>query len=183
MRDQGRAAGMFAEHAPALRRYAQARVGAADADDVVSATFLRAHRARDSWDPDLGSPAAWLFGIASNEIRNHRRAAQRRLRLLAALPPAAQTGPEESATVERIDAQRAVARLIPQLLRLHEVDRDILLLNAWAGLSPTEIAQALGMKPATVRTKLRRTRERLRRGASSNGNDNLVRLEFGRVAR
>lgn len=185
MRDRERAAELFSEHAAALGRYARARVGAADAEDVVAATFLRAYRARDSWNPSLGSEAAWLFGIASNEIRNHRRSEQRRMRLLSVIPPPMQMGSVESATVERIDAQRAVARLVPHLQRLHELDRDILLLNAWAGLSPTEIAQALGMVPATVRTRLRRTRERLRRSVSANGsdNDNDKSLEYGRVTR
>src|SRR3954454_3918070 len=45
--------------------YVAYRIGhGADAEDVTSATFERALRYRDSFDPRRGDPASWLIGIA-----------------------------------------------------------------------------------------------------------------------
>jgi RNA polymerase sigma-70 factor (ECF subfamily) len=41
-------------------------------------------------------------------------------------------------------------------------ERDVLLLVAWAGLQPVEVAAALGVNVTTVRTRLHRARTALR---------------------
>jgi RNA polymerase sigma-70 factor (ECF subfamily) len=46
---------------------------------------------------------------------------------------------------------------------LSEGDREVLLLEAWEGLRPSEIAELLSLPPETVRTRLHRARVRLRR--------------------
>jgi RNA polymerase sigma-70 factor (ECF subfamily) len=45
--------------------------------------------------------------------------------------------------------------------KLKRRDREVLLLHAWAGLSSAEIARALGIPDATVRTRLSRLRKKL----------------------
>ncbi|MGH9058662.1 MAG: sigma factor-like helix-turn-helix DNA-binding protein, partial [Acidimicrobiales bacterium] len=44
--------------------------------------------------------------------------------------------------------------------------RDTLLLVAWAGLEPSEVAEALGVPPGTVRSRLHRLRRWLRANAA-----------------
>lgn len=47
--------------------------------------------------------------------------------------------------------------------RLPEADREVLLLTCWEGLSPDEVAVALGLAAGTARTRLHRARQRLSR--------------------
>lgn len=151
------------------------RAGAQVAEDLVSETFLTALRNRDTFDPVRGTAQAWLFGIATNLLRNHHRSEVRRseVRHLAATTRhLGQAGDEVTADdgVEgRLDAAAAVKRLVPDLLRLDGLDRDILLLNAWAGLTLVEIAAALNMPAGTVRSRLHRLRRDLRAAIPAQG--------------
>jgi DNA-directed RNA polymerase specialized sigma24 family protein len=47
------------------------------------------------------------------------------------------------------------------LAALSEDDREVLLLAGWEGLSPNEIAIAMGLRAVTVRRRLHRARRRL----------------------
>lgn len=154
---------LFERHGDRLRRYLAGRVGGTHADDVLSEVFLAACRRWPTFDPDQGSEIAWLFGIATTEVRSHARDEARHLRrVLAQCADRPQPTPAED-TDDRVDAQRRIWRLVPDLNDLDSVDRDILLLVAWAGLTPTEVALSLDMPPATVRSRLHRARQRLRR--------------------
>ncbi|ACV80122.1 RNA polymerase sigma factor [Nakamurella multipartita] len=154
---------LFERHRDRLRRYLTGRVGPTHADDLLSEVFLAACRRWSSFDPDRGSELAWLFGIATTAIRSHARDEARHLRRILALsadrPQAG--GADESG--DRVDAQRRIRRLLPDLKLLDPIDRDILLLIAWAGLSPAEVALSLDLPAATIRSRLHRARRRLRR--------------------
>ena len=52
--------------------------------------------------------------------------------------------------------------LAAALAELRRDEREILLLHAWAELTDTEIAAALGIPAGTVKSRLSRTREKLR---------------------
>lgn len=153
---------LFDRYAPSIHRYLATRVGAQIADDLVADTFLAALRSRNTFDPSLGTPQAWLFGIATNLLRNHRRSEGRHLTATTRhLVQTSSTTPVDDGVEQRLDAAAAVKRLVPDLLRLDVTDRDILLLNAWAGLTPAEIAVALNMPAGTVRSRLHRLRRTL----------------------
>ncbi|MEU9250562.1 RNA polymerase sigma factor [Streptomyces sp. NPDC048270] len=157
---------LFAEiydaHAQAV--YAHAVRMTADrtgAEDIVSLTFLEAWRLRDTLD-SVTSHRAWLFGVATNVIRNTRRAARRHRDAIARLPPPDAVPDVADAVVSRIaDAAQAAATLAV-LKRLRRTDREVLLLHVWSGLSHDEVAQACGVPVGTVRSRLSRTRARLR---------------------
>jgi DNA-directed RNA polymerase specialized sigma24 family protein len=59
-------------------------------------------------------------------------------------------------------AQEQDARVRQILQGLSPPDRDVLILTAWEGLSPKEIATVLGIPAVTVRTRLHRARRRFR---------------------
>ena len=80
------AGSLFAEHADQLLRYCCGRLPRPDAEDVVAQTFLVAHRRLPAYRPSGAGVRAWLFGIATNLVREHRRAEGRRLRALARMP-------------------------------------------------------------------------------------------------
>jgi DNA-directed RNA polymerase specialized sigma24 family protein len=47
------------------------------------------------------------------------------------------------------------------LRQLRDVDRDLILLVAWDGLSPSQAGSVLGLRPVTARSRLHRARQRL----------------------
>jgi RNA polymerase sigma-70 factor (ECF subfamily) len=63
----------------------------------------------------------------------------------------------------RVDAAAAAPVLAAALASLGAVDREVLLLYAWADLRYEEISFALGLPVGTVRSRLHRARERVRR--------------------
>jgi len=167
---------LFDEHAPALYRYLARRVGGPTADDLVAETFLIALRDRHRYDPQRAAVRSWLYGIATNLLRNHVRSEVRELRAVARA--AARSGHEESheaRIAERVDAQVRVAQMAVALEKLAQRDRDVLLLTAWAGLDSTEVAAALDIPVGTVRSRLHRVRGWLRANAPAerleNNND------------
>jgi len=68
------------------------------------------------------------------------------------------------AVAESIDAQLDVRALAKALDELPDGERDVLLLHAWEGLTYEEVARALDIPIGTVRSRLNRTRRRLRAG-------------------
>jgi len=154
---------IFVRHARTVNRYFARRVGADVAEELVAEVFLAAFRIRDRYDPARADVRPWLFGISSNVLARHRRDEARYWKMRASLG----TEPSESLTPadeadERVAAQAERPRLIAALRRLRKVDREVLLLFAWEGLSYDEIAEALGIPVGTVRSLLSRSRRQLR---------------------
>jgi RNA polymerase sigma factor (sigma-70 family) len=150
--------GMFERHARDLLRYATQRVGGQVAEDIVAQTFLTAYEQRDRYDPGKGELLPWLYGICTNLLRRHHREELRRLRALSRLPRESADGP----SADRVDAQRAVARVAGVLARLPRRQRDVLLLFAIAELEYAEIAAALQIPLGSVQSALHRARAKVR---------------------
>jgi RNA polymerase sigma factor (sigma-70 family) len=155
---------LFDAYAPQLHRYLARRVGAGVADDLVSETFLVALDQRRRYDPRAAAVRPWLYGIATNLAHRHVRTEVRALRATAraggrdGVPDAG----HDSRVAERVDAGVLASRLAPAIAELSVADRDVLLLVSWAGLSITEVADALGIPAGTVRSRLHRVRRTLR---------------------
>jgi RNA polymerase sigma factor (sigma-70 family) len=144
-------AAIFDRHFDIVHGYLARRVGADGADDLTAATFVVAFERRATFR-DHVSARPWLFGIATNLMRNEWRAERRALDALTGL---AGTSPVASGDREPSGLGEALAELDPD-------HRDVLLLHAWEGFSYEEIATALGIKIGTVRSRLARGRARLR---------------------
>jgi RNA polymerase sigma-70 factor (ECF subfamily) len=69
---------------------------------------------------------------------------------------------EDDAAVERVDAGIKQRDLAEAIAALRPVEREILLLHAWAELSDAEIAGALDLPVGTVKSRLSRACARLR---------------------
>ncbi|MHA6627381.1 RNA polymerase sigma factor [Pseudonocardia sichuanensis] len=150
---------LFDTHAPGLHRYLARRVGSHDAEDLVAETFLAATRSR--FDPWRGSERAWLFGIATNLLRRHLRQEVRGYAAQARAPREV-ADPADEVAIARVHAAQRVARLACGLAALPADERDVLLLVAWGGLEPSEVAAALGVPAGTARSRLHRARRALR---------------------
>ncbi|MCP2337757.1 RNA polymerase sigma factor [Actinomadura rupiterrae] len=160
--DPDRFTAVYDRHFAAIRRYAAARLGPEVADDVAAETFLTAFRRRADFDPERGAPRAWLFGIATHLIRQHRRVEERRYRTLARLGPDRPVDGPEDRVAAAVDARDAQPRLAAALRALSAKERDVVLLAAFTDLGYGEIAEALGIPAGTVGSRLNRARGKLR---------------------
>jgi DNA-directed RNA polymerase specialized sigma24 family protein len=68
---------LFDRHGRAIWRYACRRAGLEAADEIVSETFLRAFSSRAAYDARQPDARPWLYGIATNVLREHARDAAR----------------------------------------------------------------------------------------------------------
>ncbi len=162
-------AAIFDRHFDAIHRYLARRVGSVLADDLASEAFTIAFDIRGRYDVSRPNARPWLFGIATNLVRHHRRGEVRRLKAYARLDRASETGADPDGIADRLDAARAATALGDALSRIPARDRDALLLFAWADLRYEEIAAALGIPVGTVRSRLHRARRRLRELLAASG--------------
>lgn len=152
---------LFERHATAIYNYCFRRIGDWDAaEDLVSIVFLEAWRRRKK-DLPPGKILPWLYGIATNVVRNRRRSERRYRAALARMPaplPEPDFGEEAAA---RLDDERRVGRALKLLTELPRHQQDVVVLCAWSGLSYEDAAFALGVPTGTVRSRLARAREAL----------------------
>ena len=162
-----RFAAVFDRHADEIHRYVAGRLGPDAADDVTADTFLTAFRKRDRYDLSRDQARPWLYGIATRLIGEYRRTERRHLRILARAPAIDGAEPFEDTTNDRVAAERMRPLLARVLARLPAADRELLLLVAWTDLTYEDIAQALGVAPGTVASRLHRIRKKINRALSS----------------
>ena len=153
---------IYDRHFPGIYRYIASRLGAGEADDLTAETFIDAFRRRASFDPSRGAVRAWLFGIATRLVAQHRRAEARRYRALARTPAEPDPGGHDERVAARVSAQARRKPLMRALAGLSDDDRDVLLLIALGGLSYQEVAAALSIPPGTVASRLNRARRKVR---------------------
>ena len=116
-----------------------------EAEDAVQDAFLRFLERAPG---DLENPGAWLTRVLVNGCKSRLRLAWRRVGPLPETLPA--PGPEEREELE-------------ELFSLPPEDRAVIHLHYYEGYSTGEIARMLGLRPGTVRSRLSRAREKLRR--------------------
>lgn len=137
------------------------------AEDVVSLTFLEAWRLRDRLDPEGGSVRPWLLGIATNTVRNQRRAARRHSAALERLPRPEPVGDFSDAVAARLDDTDYLAAVRTALTALRRTEREVLALCVWSGLGYAAAAEALSVPVGTVRSRLSRARRKLAAAAEA----------------
>jgi len=152
---------IFDRHFDRIHGYLQRQVGTDLADDLASQTFLVAFDRRTSFDLAHESARPWLFGIAANMVRHHLREVRRRLGAYARVGVDAALDAFDGVE-ERVDAAALRPSLETALAELPKEELETMLLYAWAELTYSEIAEALAVPVGTVRSRLNRTRERLR---------------------
>ncbi|WP_436500359.1 RNA polymerase sigma factor [Actinokineospora sp. HUAS TT18] len=132
------------------------------AEDVVALTFLEAWRLRWRVEPGIGSLRPWLFGIATNVVRNVTRAKRRHAAAMARLPAADDVPDFAEDVVDRVDDIERMARVHAAMATLRQAEREVFALAVWAGLDHAATAQALGVPVGTVKSRLSRARQKLR---------------------
>jgi len=143
--------------APTLRAFAISLCGNVDrADDLVQETLVRAFANRDSFTMGTNM-MAWLFTILRNYFRSEYRKRKREIEdwdghYAATL----KTQPEQPGVVELEEVYEAFAQVPPEQLK-------VLRLVGVSGFCYEEAATKLGISSGTVKSRLNRAREVLRR--------------------
>jgi RNA polymerase sigma-70 factor (ECF subfamily) len=142
---------LFADHYASVRAYAVRR-GAGDlAQDVAADVFAVAWRRLDDVPEDA---RAWLLAVARKTLANHRRGRRRADALVRRIEAVAGTHCAEAEGDNSVDVLEALASL-------SEGDQEILMLIAWDGLEPREVARVVGRSAATTRVRIHRAKKRL----------------------
>ena len=134
----------------------------AAAEEVTGDVYLQVWRQAVRYDAARGTPVAWLLMLARSRAVDRLRAGAVRagerepLRAAEALP-STRPGPDEDAAL----AQRR-ARVSAALAGLPAEQRAPIELAYWAGMSHSEIADALAVPLGTVKTRIRIGMTRLR---------------------
>jgi RNA polymerase sigma factor (sigma-70 family) len=161
--DPERFAEIFHRHWDEIYRYAARRLGPEAAEDVGAETFTVAFRNRGRYDTDRTDARPWLYGIATNLIRQHHRAERRRHESHARTDADWVSASFAEVSDARVTAELLGPRIASALAGLPAADRDLLLLIAWADLTYEEAAEALQVPLGTVRSRLHRVRKKIRR--------------------
>ncbi|MBD8030630.1 RNA polymerase sigma factor SigE [Corynebacterium gallinarum] len=161
---------LVAEHADSVYRLAFRLSGNQhDAEDLTQETFMRVFRSLKNYQP--GTFEGWLHRITTNlflDMVRHRGKIR-----MEALPedyervPGTDMTPEQAYTVANLDPalQEALDELSPDF-------RVAVILCDVVGLSYDEIAETLGVKMGTVRSRIHRGRTQLRASLEMAAQDN-----------
>ena len=143
---------------PRLRRYARALTrDTITADDLVQDCLTRALGKLHLWQ-EGSDLRAWLFTILHNQYVNHVRRAVREGATIGLneSEPLLRRPPQQSKRLELRDLERAIAKL-------PEEQRAVVLLVGLEGMRYEEVAAVLDVPVGTIRSRLSRGREALRR--------------------
>ena len=155
---------IFDRHYRTIYRYVARRLGRDAADDIASDVFLRAFDGRHRYDQTRSSCVPWLYGIAANVCRTTSRSRFREAKAVRRLETV-DTAPDSAEGIAwRLDASDAVAKsgLVDAINALRFDERETLYLQVFGGLSYPEIAEAMDVPVGTVRSRLSRTKAKLR---------------------
>ena len=141
-------------------------------EDLTQDTFLRIHRARDSYDPGRKF-STWIHTIANNLLKNEfRNRSRRRETVFSELRPETSPGGGVSRPVEfraegadpeqetyRSELRIAIDIAIGQMDEHHRIP---FVMREVEDLSYEEIAEAIGIPVGTVKSRLNRARNSFR---------------------
>jgi RNA polymerase sigma-70 factor (ECF subfamily) len=145
---------LFRDTRSPLLAYLTRRAPAEDAADLLAEVYLVAWRRRDAL-PRGEERRLWLFGVARRLLADHHRSAGRRLDAAGGAPCPVPDG----ATCD--DRRGESVRQV--LATLGDLDRELVTLTTWEGMTPAEAARVVGITAGTARVRLHRARARLAR--------------------
>ena len=134
-----------------------------DAEDAAQDTFLKAYQGLGSYSP-TASFYTWLYRIAVNTCLDHKRKFSFRSLFfsdertnLDGFPSWAPSPESTCATTQSMHALQAALNLLSKKLRV------VIVLHELEGLSYEEIAEILDISAGTVKSRISRAREELKK--------------------
>jgi RNA polymerase sigma-70 factor (ECF subfamily) len=176
-------------HQPIYQLMVRMLGDACDASDAVQEVFLKVFRAASQFE-GKSSIKTWLYRIAVHEASNHRRWWRRHKGRELSLEQEEPGGtllsdriadPAPSPLQQALQSE-AARQLSTALEAISEPYRTVLLLRELEGFSYDEIAEVLQVRTGTVKSRLVRGREALRRQLLGENEPAGVRLTASRTA-
>jgi len=133
------------------------------AEDLTQDAFLRIHRGIDRLDPRR-DPTGWVFTVVTNTVRDYWRSKEHKAKTRQATLdrpedlPLVDKAPSAADSLEQHDTARAIGQALAEL---SDADREVILLRNYEGLSSTDVAHMLDLKPEAVRQRHSRAVARL----------------------
>ena len=141
---------------------------ASEAEEATQEAFIKAYRALGRFRS--GAPfRPWLLAIVANEARNQRRAAARRAGLFLRVAREGTPGNSPSSPEAAVLTAERRAELLEALGDLREEARLAIVCRYFLGLSEEETAAALGCARGTVKSRLSRALNSLRKEIAKEG--------------
>ena len=166
MDEAARFRSLYGEHQPDVLAYFLRRLDRDDAVDATADVFLTAWR-RIGDVPANSEARLWLFGVAHNVLRNHRRTLRRVGRLRSKLSA---TGADSEPLLETVVVRREQDReVISALDRLRPQDREVLTLRLWEEASFDDIAAVLQCSRHAAEQRYGKALRRLRSVCERSG--------------
>lgn len=160
---------LFDRHSDAIYNFAFRRTGSwSNAEDIVQATFTALwRRVLDRRIDELRLPSARpvLFAMARDECSNQLRSGRRRERLVERI--GSQPGDPADNTEAWVTAESTMQEIHRALRSLPRNQREVIELVCWSELGLAEAAEVLGVPVGTVKSRLKRARDRLLRSSLS----------------
>ena len=133
----------------------------AQAEEVAQESFLEIWRTSGRYDPDRGSPLAWLLTITHRKAVDRVRSAEASTRRDTTYHQQNQAV-EHDSTAEAAQASLEAHRVRGALAALTEVQREAVGLAYFGGYTHTEVATMLELPVGTAKTRIRDGLIRLR---------------------
>jgi len=116
------------------------------AEEAVQETFLRAWRAGERFDPQIGSLRTWLFAILRNVVIDLGRARAAR--------PVVAGQAVEPPPVEPLDDALLAWQVEEAMRRIGEQHRRVLVETYYRGRPYADVAKELGVPEGTVKSRV-----------------------------
>lgn len=128
---------IYRDFYPKVRAYVRSKIqDPHEAEDLVSAVFLKVVQKLDSYDPARASLSTWVYTIARNTVTDHFRTRRTMVEF-------------EDWMVSDIPApdlsDDALDTLADALLALKERERDLIVLHYYSGHTLKTVAEMMGM--------------------------------------
>jgi RNA polymerase sigma factor (sigma-70 family) len=151
---------LFNRHFAAIHRFFRTKVSDGRLEDLVQQTFMACVEGRERFRND-STFRTYLFGVANNLLRDHYRAQKRE-------PEALDFGKSSAIDVgagpSTVVGKRREERLLLEALRNIPLESQIVLeLYYWEEMSASQTAEVLGIPEGTVRGRVRRAKELLKK--------------------
>ena len=125
---------IYEEFQPKVRAYVRGKIhDPHDAEDLVSAVFMKVVQKLDSFDPAKASVSTWAYTITRNTVTDYFRTR----RSMVAF--------EDYMVDETELADDALDSLADALMSLKEKERDLIVLHYYSGHTLKTVAEMMGM--------------------------------------
>lgn len=158
--DTGALDRLYARYGPAVFSYLATWLGSPQlAEEILQDVMLAAWKSAPGFRGE-SKVLTWLLTIARNRAINARR---KRSPVLVPLDDVFEFAEQDTGPLERIERNSHQDAVRQALRTLPDQQREILVLTFYHQLSGSEIAAVLGISAGTVKSRLHRAKEMLRR--------------------